>query len=60
MNERAAASATGPAARPRYLHTLRERVLVFDGAMGTSIQKLGLGAADFGSAGLEGCNDYTV
>jgi 5-methyltetrahydrofolate--homocysteine methyltransferase len=26
--------------------------------MGTSIQSLGLTAADFGGAGLEGCNDY--
>ncbi|NJD10778.1 MAG: methionine synthase [Gemmatimonadetes bacterium] len=44
----------------RYLDTLRERVLVFDGALGTSVQKLGLSAADFGGAGLEGCNDYLV
>jgi len=44
----------------RYLQHLRERVLVFDGAMGTSIQKLDLTAADFGGADLEGCNDYLV
>src|SRR3990172_1535042 len=37
---------------------LKERVLVFDGAMGTSIQKLNLTAEDFG--GKEGCNDYLV
>jgi 5-methyltetrahydrofolate--homocysteine methyltransferase len=28
--------------------------------MGTSVQALGLGAADFGGAALEGCNDYLV
>jgi 5-methyltetrahydrofolate--homocysteine methyltransferase len=44
----------------RYLSTLRERVLVFDGAMGTSIQQLNLTEADFGGPGLEGCNDYLV
>ncbi len=43
-----------------YLDLLKQRVLVFDGAMGTSIQALGLSAADFGGPGLEGCNDYLV
>jgi 5-methyltetrahydrofolate--homocysteine methyltransferase len=37
------------------LHTLRRRVLVFDGAMGTSIQARSLTAEDFG--GQEGFND---
>jgi 5-methyltetrahydrofolate--homocysteine methyltransferase len=41
-----------------YLDLLNERVLVFDGAMGTSIQALGLSAEDFGGPGLEGCNDH--
>ena len=40
----------------RYLEVLRERVLFFDGAMGTSIQAYDLTADDFG--GKEGCNDY--
>jgi 5-methyltetrahydrofolate--homocysteine methyltransferase len=44
----------------RYLHTLKERILVFDGAMGTSLQTQNLTAADFGGASLEGCNDYLV
>ncbi|MBX6364976.1 MAG: homocysteine S-methyltransferase family protein [Gemmatimonadetes bacterium] len=44
----------------RYLGLLTERVLVYDGAMGTSIQALGLGAADFGGPALEGCNDHLV
>ena len=43
-----------------YLALLRERVLVFDGAMGTNLQTLGLTAADFGGPGLEGCNDHLV
>ncbi|HEX2166971.1 MAG TPA: methionine synthase, partial [Longimicrobiales bacterium] len=46
--------------RPTYLETLAQRVLVFDGAMGTSLQKLELTEADFGGPGLEGCNDYLV
>jgi 5-methyltetrahydrofolate--homocysteine methyltransferase len=44
----------------KYLDTLKQRVLVYDGAMGTSIQKLGLSATDFGGPTLEGCNDYLV
>lgn len=42
----------------RYLETLAERVVFFDGAMGTSIQSYDLSAEDFG--GKEGCNDYLV
>ena len=44
----------------RYLDALLERVLVFDGAMGTSLQRLQLSAADFGGERLWGCNDYLV
>ena len=44
----------------RYLETLSQRVLVFDGAMGTSLQRLNLSAADFGGERLWGCNDYLV
>ena len=43
-----------------YLELLKQRVLVYDGAMGTSVQTLGLTAADFGGESLEGCNDYLV
>ena len=43
-----------------YLAALRDRVLVFDGAMGTSIQAYNLTAKDFGGEKLEGCNDYLV
>jgi 5-methyltetrahydrofolate--homocysteine methyltransferase len=41
-----------------YLDALRERVLVFDGAMGTQIQARALGAEAFGGTRHEGCNDY--
>jgi len=34
-----------------------ERILVFDGAMGTALQARGLSAADFGGAEYEGCNE---
>ncbi|HUF11731.1 MAG TPA: homocysteine S-methyltransferase family protein, partial [Longimicrobiales bacterium] len=46
--------------RPSYLDVLRERVLVYDGAMGTSIQRYDLGADDFGGEHLIGCNDHLV
>ncbi|MFK8185830.1 MAG: methionine synthase [Phormidesmis sp.] len=35
-------------------------VLVFDGAMGTSLQSQELTAEDFGGAEYEGCNEYLV
>ena len=43
-----------------YLEAVRQRVLVFDGAMGTSIQRYELTPADFGGEALEGCNDHLV
>lgn len=36
---------------------LKEKILVLDGAMGTSIQNMNLGPEDFGGADLEGCNE---
>ena len=36
----------------------RDRVLVLDGAMGTSIQAKGLAPDDFGGADYDGCNEY--
>lgn len=44
----------------RYLEALAQRVLIFDGAMGTNIQRLNLTAADFGGEQYQGCNDYLV
>ena len=34
--------------------------MIFDGAMGTSLQLLGLEADDFGGPELEGCNEVLV
>ena len=39
---------------------LAQRILVVDGAMGTSIQGKGLGPEDFGGEDYEGCNEYLV
>jgi 5-methyltetrahydrofolate--homocysteine methyltransferase len=39
---------------------LKERILILDGAMGTALQDLSLGPADFGGASLEGCNENLV
>jgi 5-methyltetrahydrofolate--homocysteine methyltransferase len=43
-----------------YLQALERRVLVYDGAMGTNIQRYNLSAEDFGGKALEGCNDNLV
>lgn len=40
-----------------YLDALKERVVIFDGAMGVSLQSMGLTADDFGGPSLEGCNE---
>ncbi|MBI4540515.1 MAG: methionine synthase [Gemmatimonadetes bacterium] len=44
----------------RYLETLKQRILVYDGAMGTSIQARRLSPDDFGGPALDGCNDHLV
>lgn len=44
----------------RYLDALQERIIIFDGAMGTSIQSQNLGPAEFGGEQYNGCNDYLV
>jgi len=44
----------------RYLDALEGRVLIFDGAMGTSLQNMNLTAEDFGGPQFEGCLDYLV
>jgi len=43
-----------------YLQALSRRVLIYDGAMGTNIQRYNLSAEDFGGKALEGCNDNLV
>ena len=52
--------ANDPARPSRYLEALRERVLVYDGAMGTSIFTYNLSAEDYGGERTRGCNDYLV
>jgi 5-methyltetrahydrofolate--homocysteine methyltransferase len=44
----------------RYLDAIADHVLIFDGAMGTSIQQHNLTADDFGGEQYDGCNDYLV
>src|SRR5574342_1366238 len=44
----------------RYLDALEEKVLIFDGAMGTSLQAQQLTAEHFGGEQYNGCNDYLV
>jgi len=44
----------------RYLDALQERVLIYDGAMGTNLQKMHLTAEHFGGERYHGCNDYLV
>jgi len=48
---------TIPAASSVLARAFADRVLVFDGAMGTMIQARDLSAEDFGGAHLEGCNE---
>jgi 5-methyltetrahydrofolate--homocysteine methyltransferase len=43
-----------------YLLALADRVLVYDGAMGTNIQRHHPTPEDFGGKALEGCNDNLV
>ncbi|HEY3341036.1 MAG TPA: homocysteine S-methyltransferase family protein, partial [Anaerolineae bacterium] len=42
----------------RFLDVLAQRVILYDGAMGTRIQRYDLHEADFGGALYMGCNDY--
>jgi 5-methyltetrahydrofolate--homocysteine methyltransferase len=42
------------------LHSSDRPVIVFDGAMGTSLQMQNLTAEDFGGAEYEGCNEYLI
>jgi 5-methyltetrahydrofolate--homocysteine methyltransferase len=44
----------------RYLEALAKRVLIFDGAMGTSLQSQNLTVEHFGGEQYYGCNDYLV
>src|SRR5438067_519967 len=44
----------------KFLETLRERIVVFDGAMGTNLQVQNLTVDDFGGLQLESCNEYLL
>ena len=44
----------------RYLDALKDRVLLFDGAMGTNLDRQGLTAEHFGDEATMGCNDVLV
>ena len=48
---------TAPASASIFAQAFADRILVFDGAMGTMIQSRDLSAEDFGGAQLEGCNE---
>jgi 5-methyltetrahydrofolate--homocysteine methyltransferase len=43
-----------------FLSTLKERIVVFDGAMGTNLQSQNLTVEDFGGAQFEGCPEYLL
>src|SRR3981189_2655263 len=43
-----------------FLDTLKERIVVFDGAMGTSLQMQNLTLDDFGGLRFEGCNEHLL
>lgn len=44
----------------RYLDAIDDHIVIFDGAMGTSIQNYDLTAEDYGGEHLNGCVDYLV
>lgn len=44
----------------RYLDAIDDHIVIFDGAMGTSIQNYDLSAEDYGGEHLNGCVDYLV
>ncbi|HEV2803014.1 MAG TPA: methionine synthase [Pyrinomonadaceae bacterium] len=43
-----------------FLQTLKERIVVFDGAMGTNLQTQNLTVDDYGGAQFEGCPEYLL
>ncbi|HMG72488.1 MAG TPA: methionine synthase [Pyrinomonadaceae bacterium] len=43
-----------------FLDTLKERIVVFDGAMGTNLQLQNLTLDDFGGLRFEGCNEHLL
>jgi 5-methyltetrahydrofolate--homocysteine methyltransferase len=43
-----------------FLQTLRERIVVFDGAMGTNLHAQGLTIEDYGGPQFENCNEHLL
>src|SRR2546423_3907611 len=43
-----------------FLDTLKERIVVFDGAMGTNLQVQNLSVDDYGGPQFEGCPEYLL
>ncbi len=43
-----------------YLEVMKKKIIVFDGAMGTNLQKQNLNAEHFGGERTNSCNDYLV
>jgi 5-methyltetrahydrofolate--homocysteine methyltransferase len=43
-----------------FLRTLKDRIVVFDGAMGTNLQSQNLTVEDYGGAQFEGCPEYLL
>jgi 5-methyltetrahydrofolate--homocysteine methyltransferase len=43
-----------------FMKALHQKVLVYDGAMGTNLQKMDLSPEDFGGTRFVGCNDHLV
>ncbi len=60
MSQSPSAGRSATRSNAPYLDALARRVLIYDGAMGTNIQRLHLTAEDFGGKALEGCNDHLV
>ncbi len=45
---------------PNFLDTLKDRIVVFDGAMGTNLQVQNLTVDDYGGPQFEGCPEYLL
>src|SRR3954471_8640272 len=43
-----------------FLDALKERIVVFDGAMGTNLQAQDLSVDDYGGTQFEGCPEYLL
>src|SRR5450759_2340677 len=44
----------------QFLNALAQHVIIYDGAMGTNVQRYQLTAEDYGGQATEGCNEYLV